>query len=364
MTFNQASSLFKNDKIRELSSTNEGKRYLKLRSLSRKDQMKYLIDKYSINVEDASSREWLEILYNSNLTAESIDAAIVELYNIERNVRRTNEPNLINELYKIHSFEWGGLHQNSLEKTIVDNYVKKITSYDLLNNAIENDLLNSMRAYVLASWYNHWTSIIIEDVFKDHEKVIPAVGLVKKVDFFINDRPFDLKVTYLPEGYVKEYRKSKALRPELTLMKRTCRQLNIGFNLSAPDSFLIPDLWQKLDDHPDEIATDLIAELQVCRETLLNESIDNPELLVRWLYENQGVRRFDASNRLFLVLVDNDRFFDSWKLKRARPLISEHVNTYLDAIQDNIGFQLNFNWEGETYTTESDVIFVVKQTQR
>ena len=59
---------------------------------------------------------------------------------------------------------------------------------------------------MVCSWYNHWTSIIIEDIFKDHANVLPAVGLVKKIDFFVRDVPFDLKVTYLPEGYLKEKR--------------------------------------------------------------------------------------------------------------------------------------------------------------
>ena len=41
-----------------------------------------------------------------------------------------------------------------------------------------------MRGYVLCSWYNHWTSIVIEDVFRDHPAVLPAIGQVKKIDFF------------------------------------------------------------------------------------------------------------------------------------------------------------------------------------
>ncbi len=118
---------------------------------------------------------------------------------------------LINELYKMKEFYWGGLHQNSLEKTIVDNYVKKIRSYDDLNARIDNELFESMKGYVRCSWYNHWTSIIIEDIFKAHRNVLPAVGLVKKIDFFVHDVPFDLKVTYLPEGYVKDCRKQQKL---------------------------------------------------------------------------------------------------------------------------------------------------------
>jgi hypothetical protein len=360
MDFDTANTFFKNDQIRELAHTTNGMRFLKLRSLSRKEQMEYLIDKYNIDVGNSTSKSWLKIIYNSSIQMEDINQAILELYNLERKVRRKNENQLVNELYKIQSFDWGGLHQNSLEKTIVDNYVKKIMSYDSLSQAIENELHHSMRAYVLASWYNHWSSIIIEDVFKDHGKVIPAIGLIKKIDFFINDRPFDLKVTYLPEGYIKDYRKIQRLRPELTLMKAMARRLNISFEKSSADSVLIPDLWQKLDDHPDDRASQLISELQNCREQLLNDSIANPEVLVRWLYENQGVRRFDASNRLFLVLVDKSNFFNSWKLKRAKPLITQNVNKYLDEVGQNVGFQIDFQWEGKNYTTESDVIFVVK----
>ncbi|NJN78261.1 MAG: hypothetical protein HC803_07965 [Saprospiraceae bacterium] len=104
---------------------------------------------------------------------------------------------------RLQHFDWGGSFGNSLEKNIVNNYVKKIQSYQVINDEIEGSLLNSLRGYTLNSWYNHWTSIIIEDLFKDHETVLPTVGLVKKIDFFINDIPFDLKVTYFPEQLLK-----------------------------------------------------------------------------------------------------------------------------------------------------------------
>ena len=286
---------------------------------------------------------------------------IQELFEKERKIRRDNEQQLINELYKVQSFDWGGLHQNSLETTIVNNYVKHIISYESLQNEIEGDLHNSLRAYVVASWYNHWSSIIIEDVFKEHTNVIPAIGQIKKIDFFVNNKPFDLKVTYLPEGYIKDHRKSLGFRPELTLMKGLARELDIGFDKSAPDSILIPDLWRKLDDNPHRSAQELISELQKYRETLLDGCIANSETLVQWLYENQGTRRFDASNRLFLILVDKSDFFNSWKLKRARSLISEYVTSYLNEVGQDTGFQSDFLWEGEPYSTEADVIFVIKQ---
>lgn len=361
LDFSTAVSLFKNDKIRELSATDEGMRFLKLRSLSRKEYLDYLINKFAIRIGNSKLvNDKLRLIYESDIRPENIDDTIQELFEKERKARRENEQQLINELYKVQSFEWGGLHQNSLETTIVNRYVKKITSYESLSDAIEGDLHNSLRAYVLASWYNHWTSIIIEDIFKEHGNVIPAVGQIKKIDFFVNNKPFDLKVTYLPEGYIKDYRKNNGLRPELTLMKGLARKLNIGFDTSVPESVLIPDLWRKLDDNPSDRARELISELHACREELLNISIANPERLGRWFYENQGVRRFDASNRLFLVLVDKTNFFDSWKLKRARPLISAHVANYLEKVNTDVGFQLEFDWDGETYATEADLIFVIK----
>ena len=361
LDFDTAINLFRNDRIQELATTDDGMRFLKLRSLSRREQLEYLIDKFDLEIGSIRSRGWLKLIYESNIPLDDIDDIILELYEKERAIRRENEQQLVNELYKIQSFDWGGLHQNSLESTIVNNYVKKITSYESLNKEIEGNLHNSMRAYVLASWYNHWSSIIIEDIFKEHDKVIPTVGLIKKIDFFVNNKPFDLKVTYLPEGYIKNYRRNHNLRPELTVMKGLARKLNIGFDASAADSVLIPDLWLKLDDSPKDCAREMIGELQECRETLLNECIASPEPLVRWLYENQGLRRFDASNRLFLILVDKNNFFNSWKLKRANTLISENVNSYLDEIDQGIGFQLDFLWEGKTYLTESAAIFVVKQ---
>lgn len=360
ITFKQAVAQFNADKIGELSESEDGLRFLKLRSLSRKEQMEAIAEKYGIEFEGAKSKDMLSLIFDSDLSNDDIDDFIRTAYAKERADRKLIESDLLNELYKVSAFDWGGLHQNSLEKTIVDNYVKKIRSYDVLSTAIDNELHNSLRSYVLASWYNHWSSIIIEDVFKDHPNVLPAVGLIKKIDFFVKSRPFDLKVTYLPEGFIKDARKQAGKKPELTLLRSSAKKLKVPFDADASDSFLIQDIWRKLDDHPDATAKQLIEDLSGARKEILNECIAEPEVLVKWLYENQGVRRFDASNRLFLVLVDKDFFFDSWKLKRARPLIETNVNSYLDNVSDDPGFSMTFDWEGQKYKTVSDVVFVTK----
>ncbi len=185
------------------------------------------------------------------------------------------------------------------------------------------------------------------------------MGLIKKVDFFIADTPFDLKVTYLPEGFIKDKRKEGALRPELTLLRRCARDLELEFDSSMSPAKLLEHLWARLSDHPSEGAETIIEELTEERESILNGCMDNPEELIRWLYENQGVRRFDSSNRLFLVLVNTGNYFDSWKLKRARDLLANRIYRHLDSITDGaLGRNVEFQWEGENYTTVADIIFV------
>ena len=109
----------------------------------------------------------------------------------------------------------------------------------MLAEKIDNELQNSMRGYVLCSWYNHWTSIIIEDVFRDHPNVLPAIGQVKKIDFFVRNVPFDLKVTYLPEGFIKDKRRQDGLRPELTLLRQGARARDIHFDNDLADAKLL-----------------------------------------------------------------------------------------------------------------------------
>lgn len=360
ISFENATKLFNADKLTDLYESEGGIRYLKLKSISRKGQLIDLAQKNGIRLSATTAKEMFSELYSSSISEKAIGEYINSFYTAERAIRESGEQSLLNELYKIEAFDWGGLHQNSLEKTIVDNYVKKIKSYDTLDRAISEDLHRSLRSYVLASWYNHWTSIIIEDIFNDHKYVLPATGKVKKIDFFIRNRPFDLKVTYLPEGYIKEARKALNKTPELTLLKSQAKSSGISFEKNAPESFLMQDLWKKLGDHPDRNARNLLDELHGDRNQILDTCISTPLSLMTWLYENQGIRRFDASYRLFLVLVNKSSFFKSWELKRAKDLIKSHVHAYLDSVSNKPGKDITFAWEGRQFSTVAEVIFVVK----
>jgi hypothetical protein len=359
--FNTIRKLYDDGRFVELLHHPNGIFWLKLRSISRAEQIRQFCQILEINTEGIQSRQLFEHVYNHKPDNQVLEQFIRELFQHERAERKRNEDYIISQLYQMKVFDWGGLYQNSLEQTIVDNYIKKIQSWDTLNFAIENEIHISMRGYVQCSWYNHWSSILIEDIFKDYPAILPAMGLVKKVDFFIHNFPFDLKVTYFPDGYTEVLRRAEGLRPELTLLKAFCRQQDIWFDNNKPAGVLFPELFAKLTEHPSQAAQDFIADFKATRMRLLQLTIDNPQALKVWLYENQGIRRFDASNRFFLILVDAEDFDESWKLKRNKDLLVNSIYSHLDVMSPDTmeNLRLVFQWENENYETYADILFVV-----
>jgi hypothetical protein len=352
--------LYDNNQFTELVRDPDGIFWLKLRSISRSSLLKQLCQKADINYEGISGRHLLPHVFNNKPSQNIIDEFIHETYEAERITKRENEDHLISQLYQMKVFDWGGLYQNSLEQTIINNYVKQIRDWDKLNKAIENELHISMRGYVQCSWYNHWTSIIIEDIFRDHPVVLPAVGLVKKVDFFIHGFSFDLKVTYFPDGYMRKLRRDEGLRPEFTDLKAFCRQEGIWFDKSKPENVLFPELLAKITEYPSQNAKDFMQKFKATRTRLIQQTIQNPTPLKIWLYENQGVRRFDAANRFFLILINQDNLEDSWKLKRNKVLLTHKINAYLDSIEPEAieKLELEFYWENKVYKTYADTLFI------
>lgn len=358
--FDDLRRLYDNNQFTELLKDPNGVYWLKLRSVSRAAQLRDLCQKVGINCAGLSARQLLPYVYDSRPDEETVNTFIRELYEQERAARRENEDYLVSQLYQMKAFDWGGLYQNSLEQTIVNNYVKQIRDWNRLNQAIENELLSSMRGYVQCSWYNHWTSIIVEDIFKDHPAVLPAIGLVKKVDFFIHNFPYDLKVTYFPDGYLGELRRNAGLRPEFTELKAFCRQHGIWFDQSKPKRVLFSELLAKISEHPSQSAKDFMAQFKATRADFIQHTIQDPTPLKIWLYENQGIRRFDAANRFFLVLVDKDNLEASWKLKRNKILLADKINAYLNSSnpQSVDELKIEFRWQNEVYATYTDILFI------
>jgi hypothetical protein len=357
---------FKDNRFNQIFGHKLGTYFLKMRSISRVPLLRELADRLQINVSTVKgSNRLFQFMFCQEIPIDVIDRFTSELYQEERSKRLKNEDHLYSQLYKLKVFDWGGFHQNAVERTIVNNYVKTIQSYDELCEKIENDINPRIKGYVLCSWYNHWASVLIEDMFKDHQDVLPTVGKVEKIDFFWRDFPFDLKTTYFPDGFMQIKRKELGLiRKELTELKRFAREHKIYYDRKAKDREVFTELITRISEDTSREAREFIANLHKVRRKIILEAMDSPQDLIRWLYEEQGPRRFDAANRFFLILVDLKSLEESLKLKRNKNLLKERINSYLDENKDiNLEkLKIQFNWKEENreYTVYATTLFIVK----
>lgn len=296
--------------------------WLKVRAISRKPQIRQFIGTCGITLRSSSLRDQTKELFE--LLEQRADAMnLLDNYLKEKShewykLKGVDEDQLKEGLQKVQSYDWGGDRNNSLDKYLVSHFVKNISSFDevVLRQA---EIADNAWRYVMASWYNNWTSYIIESVFKRHPKVIPAVGEIKGVDFFIGDVPVDLKVSFFPKGYIDYMLKKK-------------------FGKDRPDS-------EQLKNRRNQI----IVEAQA----------DSSELMT-WLYSNQGEMRFGAENRLFLILTDTGDPDRSWKMKRSVDLITPKVNGYLDRFNGQSLKEVDFEFKGEKYRSLADTLFILR----
>lgn len=360
--FNRFKQLYRDNKFDALLKEKEFIYWIKLKSISRKALMLEFCELANIDCVDIKWDELFEHIYSQQPSEELLDGYINQKYAEERAERRKDETKLISELYKLQVFDWGGLYQNNLERAIVDNYIKKIKDFDLLTKKIECEIYESMRSYVLSSWFNHWTSILTEDIFGDHEKVTPALGRIKKVDFLVGDIPFDLKVTHFPDGFMQMRRKEMDLGTEIQELKRFAREKGIEYDSSQKDKSIFIELLTRFKESIDPETKKFWKCFNDGRKEIVKDTVMNPDKLIRWLYEEQGTRRFDAANRLFLVLIDEDNLEESWKMKRNFDLLKNKINDYLDKLdlRNTKRFEITFSWEGDQYSTLSDVVFITK----
>jgi hypothetical protein len=111
-----------------------------------------------------------------------------------------SDSELIKEVQKVTDFNWGVV-QGQLDQKIQAEYVRKFFRYDDLISGVKSKLHDDITSYVIATWYNHWTTVLIEDHIGLHSKVVPTLKNNFGVDVFFDGQPFDLKTTYLPRGY-------------------------------------------------------------------------------------------------------------------------------------------------------------------
>ena len=109
----------------------------------------------------------------------------------------------------IYPYKWRQLQNNSFDKRT--NFIYDTLLFDDLLSAIKNLFLEDVDYelyfdYCLNRWYNFWSAKAIEKIFCLQETVIPAKNCKDKfLDFYINDTPFDLKMTVFPKAYEQYY---------------------------------------------------------------------------------------------------------------------------------------------------------------
>ena len=365
--FNYWKNKYETDNLDEFIFNSSAFLWLKIKSITRKDILLDFLNKYQIEVNSKNLNDQFIDLYNKfsndlELSHLKLDAFIREKNDEE--LLSVNKDKLVSELYKIKSFNWGGDYKNALDRFLVDKYVKVYNDYEELISKIDNEINSAVRGYMLCSWYNHWSSILIENIFKSHSAVLPTIGKIKKVDFFINSIPFDLKVTFLPANYIERKRKEKGLKPELTELKQKARQAHISFSYHSKADDTYYEIVEKMKARNDDFCNSALNEISQVRKEILCETRLNPKPLIQNLYEEQGEMRFDSSNRIFIVLVDTDDFDNSWKLKRNLDILTPEIVTYLDNFskKDIKNLKIKFKYKNRIneYTAIADIIFIIK----
>jgi hypothetical protein len=360
--------LHRNENLEEFSSDRTGLLWLKTKSIIRKELIEDFVQQNKITLEQTSLKQQFVELFD--LLSKDIDKSHKLLDEYIKKISSQQIANidiqqLVSELYKLKNFEWGGDYQNSLDKYLVSRYVKmQNPSFDYLMSKFETEINPAVQGYVLNSWYNYWSSILIENIFKSHSVVLPTVGQIKSVDFFVNDIPFDLKVTYLPAEYIKQKRKEKGFTVELTFLKQKAKEANISYDKNAKPTDIFYEITEKMKDRNDDLCKQTLQTLKLEKIEILQKTQATPKLLAKWLYENQGEMRFGSENRLFLVLVDTEDFNNSWKLKRNIDLLKPTIVSYLDDFKNKkiSDLQVDFEFKGKPhgFSALADVIFVVK----
>lgn len=356
--FDELNKLFKQNLFREIEKNKHADKFYLLRSISKKKTI------YNFAQKNKIQANLNEIFLNENITVEHIKEYIKEnfIFKSEQEIKTIEQ-----ELNKMQYFDWGGSMGNSLEKNIINNFVKKTNSFKKINEDIEGSIFNSLKGYTLNSWYNHWSTILIEEIFNKHKDVIPTLDLVEKIDFFVKNVPFDLKVIFFPEELMKEKIANKlkeefGYKNELSCFKKIANEIKISIPTDLTDKALYVCLYNLLLESTEQKAISFIKRINKIKLEIYEYYIKNPNELIVWLYENQGEMRFDASNRFFVVVIDKNKTFDSWKLKRNKNILFKAINEKINNFNEKKPNEISFLWhkDGKKYKCFSEIVFVFK----
>ena len=169
----------------------------------------------NLNLPDTGSgTEIIKRILESTPDEKLINEYIKEKYTekiLQRRARISDE-DLKKELLKVSTFSWGVV-QGQLDQKIQTEFVRRIVRFEDLLNNVKAKLYDDVTNYVICTWFNHWTTVLIEEHISMHPRVIPTIKNIKGIDIFFDGQPFDLKITYLP----REFNQNDAINNPSTL---------------------------------------------------------------------------------------------------------------------------------------------------
>jgi hypothetical protein len=351
---------FRTNNLFAFNNNDKALLYLKVRAICRKTLITDFLKENNLTLKSTKVKEQFPELYalleNKPELKPQLDCFLRNRNNEWYKEMGVDEDKVRTALRKINAYEWGGDQNNSLDQYLVRRYVKVISDYDTLQKKAKEIQANAWN-FVQTSWYNNWTSYLIESIFKKHKRVLSAIGEIKSVDFFIDNYPIDLKVTYFPNEFMEKKLKDKIGNKELAWLKKEAKKFNIIPDKNLSDAEQLTFLKEELENHGH---SNIIEVLTKHKQKIIDKACKHPKELMEWLYENQSARLFGAENRLFLVLVDTKDMKQSWKMKRAFTLIEPTVKNYLDSFNAHSLKKINFTFNQKNYTSLSDIIFITK----
>lgn len=248
--FGKWDKAFQSNNLSAFNHNEKALLYLKVRAICRGKLIKQFTEKYQLELKSTKVNDQFSELYslleNNPNGKNMLNTFLQDRNNEWYKTKKINEEEVKSGLRKIDTYEWGGDQNNSLDQYLVKRYVKDISNYNTLQKKA-NEIATNAWKFVQTSWYNNWTSYLIESIFKKHERVLSAIGEIKSVDFFIDDYPIDLKVTYFPNEYMENRLKEKIGNKELTWLKKKAKALGIKSDKNLSDSEQITfysEVWE------------------------------------------------------------------------------------------------------------------------
>ena len=173
------------------------------------------------------------------------------------------------------------------------NFIYKVNSVDeCISQAQENNISTD---YAIHRWYNFKTSKQCENIFVEYGADPELDEKNKEIDIYINNIPFDVKLTVYPNA---------------------------------------------LKEHPYDLKTR-----------------DGKNQMIRWLYEHQSQQgRKHLKNRLFIV-CDGKNQYESLCLKSDFTQIRKKILLYLETTKKGFN-ELKIYDNGKEYIVQSDIIYI------